>query len=51
MVLIIASLVMLGAITMLQWVLNTFATILRLSLMIVILVALASWVYAAVNRR
>ena len=51
MVLIIASLVLLGVITLLQWVLTTFATILKLSLMIVLLVALASWVYSAVNRR
>ena len=50
-VLIVASMVLLGAITLLQWVLNTFATVLKVSLMIVVMVALTSWVYSAVTRR
>ena len=50
-VLIVAAIVLLGSITLLQWVLNTFAAVIKVSLIIVVMVALASWVYSAVTRR
>ncbi len=48
---IVAALVLLGAITLLQWALNLVGAFLRVSLVIVIIVVLVSWIYSTVARR